>query len=85
MNDVIASFTTPLPATGISPATEMNVRIMRTQGGITAEFDGTAAVELYSINGAMIDKTVAYDSYTRDLNPGAYIIRINGKATKFIR
>lgn len=85
MNDVIASFTTPLPATSISPATEMNVRIMRTQGGITAEFDGTAAVELYSINGAMIEKTTAYGSYSRDLNPGAYIIRINGKATKFVR
>lgn len=85
MTDVIASFTTPLPATGIIPATEMDVRIMRTQSGITAEFDGSANVELYSINGAMIDKTVAYGSYTRDLNPGAYIIRINGKATKFIR
>ena len=85
MTDVIASFTTPLPATGIIPATEMDVRIIRTQSGITAEFNGSANVELYSINGAMIDKTVAYGSYTRDLNPGAYIIRINGKATKFIR
>ena len=84
MNDVIASFTTPLTATGFDQP-EMDVRIIRTQSGITAEFDGSANVELYSINGAMIDKTVAYGSYTRDLNPGAYIIRINGKATKFIR
>lgn len=84
MTDVIASFTTTIPGTGFDQP-EMNVRIMRTQGGITAEFDGSANVELYSINGAMIDKTVAYGSYTRDLNPGAYIIRINGKATKFIR
>ncbi len=85
MNDEIASFTTPIPATGISQATEMNVRIMRTQSGITAEFNGSASVELYNINGAMIDKTVANGSYSRDLNPGAYIIRINGKATKFVR
>lgn len=84
MTDVIASFTTTIPGTGFDQP-EMDVRIMRTQSGITAEFDGSANVELYSINGAMIDKTVAYGSYTRDLNPGAYIIRINGKATKFIR
>ena len=84
MTDVIASFTTTIPGTGFDQP-EMDVRIMRTQSGITAEFNGSANVELYSINGAMIDKTVAYGSYSRDLNPGAYIIRINGKATKFVR
>ena len=85
MTDVIASFTTPIPATGISEATEMSVRIMRTYEGITAVFDGNAVVELYSINGALIDKTNATGSYSRELNHGAYIIRINGKATKFVK
>ena len=84
MSDVISGFTTTIPVTGFEqPETEIN--ILRTPTGISVLFDGSANVELYSINGAMIDKTVAYDSYTRDLNPGAYIIRINGKATKFIR
>ena len=85
MTDVIASFTTPIPLTGISKATEMSVRIMRTPMGITAVFDGNAVVELYSINGALIDKTNATGSYSRELNHGAYIIRINGKATKFVK
>ena len=85
MNDEIASFTTPIPLTGISEATEMSVRIMRTYEGITAVFDGNAVVELYSINGALIDKTNATGSYSRELNHGAYIIRINGKATKFVK
>ena len=84
MSDVISGFTTTIPVTGFEqPETEIN--ILRTPTGISVLFDGSANVELYSINGAMIDKTVAYGSYTRDLNPGAYIIRINGKATKFIR
>ena len=85
MTDVIASFTTPIPATGMSEATEMSVRIMRTYEGITAVFDGNAVVELYSINGALIEKTNATGSYSRELNHGAYIIRINGKATKFVK
>lgn len=85
MTDVIASFTTPIPATGMSEATEMSVRIMRTYEGITTVFDGNAVVELYSINGALIDKTNATGSYSRELNHGAYIIRINGKATKFVK
>lgn len=84
MSDVISGFTTTIPVTGFEqPETEIN--ILRTPTGISVLFNGSANVELYSINGAMIDKTVAYGSYTRDLNPGAYIIRINGKATKFIR
>jgi len=85
MNDEIASFTTPLPATGISQTTEMSVRIMRTQMGVTAVFDGNADVELYNINGALIEKTNATGSYSRELNNGIYIIRINGVATKFIK
>ena len=85
MNNEIASFTTPLSGTGVSPITEMSVRILRTPMGITAVFDGNAVVELYSINGALIDKTNATGSYSRELNHGAYIIRINGKATKFVK
>ncbi len=85
MTDVIASFNTPIPATGMSEATEMSVRIMRTYEGITAVFDGNADVELYNINGALIEKTNVTGSYSRELKHGIYIIRINGVATKFIK
>lgn len=85
MTDEIASFTTPIPATAVDNTSEMNVRIMRTASGVTAVFDGNAAVELYNMNGALIEKTTANGSYSRDLSHGAYIIRINGISTKFVK
>jgi len=40
---------------------------------------------LYSINGMLIEKTKVSGTYSHDLNNGMYIIRVNGKATKFIK
>ena len=65
--------------------TNTSTRIMRTSSGIAVTFDGSANVELYNINGALIEKTKANGSYSRDLNNGVYIIRINGKSTKFVK
>lgn len=71
--------------TNINNEAEPNTRIMRTYSGIAAIFDGSASVELYSINGTLIDRVKANGSYSRDLEHGIYIIRINGKAIKFVR
>jgi len=60
-------------------------RIMRTASGIQVDLDGEAAIELYSINGMLIEKTKVSGTYSHDLNNGMYIIRVNGKATKFIK
>lgn len=84
MNDEIARFTTQI-ATAVNLAKDIKVVIMRTPSGIAATFDGNAVVELYSINGALIEKTKANGTYSRDLSHGAYVIRINGKSTKFIK
>jgi len=59
--------------------------IKHTATGIEVVLDGQATIEIYSINGMLIDKTNTNGSYTRDLKNGMYIIRINGKATKFIK
>jgi len=83
MNDVVDRFTTML-VTGLDNVTA-NARIMRTASGIQVELDGQSTVELYTMNGVMIDKTVVNGTYSHDLNNGAYILRINGKATKFIK
>ena len=64
---------------------EQTARIMRTSTGVEVVLDGQATIELYNINGMLIEKTNANGTYTRDLNNGVYIIRINGKATKFIK
>lgn len=64
---------------------EQTARIMRTSTGVEVVLDGQATIELYNINGMLIEKTNANGTYSRDLNNGVYIIRINGKATKFIK
>lgn len=64
---------------------EVSARIMRTMSGIEVQLDSEATVELYNMNGMIIDKVVTSGTYSHDLDNGVYIIRINGKATKFIK
>jgi hypothetical protein len=84
MNDEIARFTLQTTTSNSKNAEQM-VRIIPTVLGVQAIFVGEANIELYFINGLLIEKTIASGSYTRNLVQGAYIIRINGKATKFIK
>ena len=60
-------------------------RILRTSNGIEVQLDREANIELYTINGVMIDKVRVDGTYSRELNSGVYIIRIDGKATKFVK
>lgn len=83
MNDVIASFIVNV-ATGFDQP-EMRVDVLRTPTGIEVRFNGEAAVELYNMNGALLDKTRVSERYYHDLESGAYIIRVNGVSTKFVR
>ncbi len=64
---------------------EVTARIIRTHSGIEVVLDNEATVELYNMNGMLIDKAITSGTYSRDLKNGVYIIRINGKATKFIK
>ncbi|MHB9141937.1 MAG: T9SS type A sorting domain-containing protein [Paludibacter sp.] len=64
---------------------EQTARIMRTSTGVQVNIDGEAAIELYTINGMLIEKKNVNGTYSKDLNNGMYIIRINGKSTKFIK
>ncbi|HOH56057.1 MAG TPA: T9SS type A sorting domain-containing protein, partial [Paludibacteraceae bacterium] len=83
MNDTIQRFTTRLVTETEVPA--LAPRLMRTTTGIRVELTEPANIELYNINGSLIEKTKATGTYTRDLNNGIYIIRINGKSTKFVK
>lgn len=83
MNDVIAGFEKEVP-TGLNQVVT-EISLLRTPTGIVVEFDGQADIELYGINGQLIDKTRALNSYSRDLNRGTYIIRVNGASHKFVR
>lgn len=84
MDDEIARFVTAIPGTGVDEI-QVTARIMRTVSGIEVVLDGEANIELYSINGALLDKTVANRNYSKALNSGIYIIRVNGVSTKFVK
>lgn len=71
--------------TVVVPTAETSARIRTTATGIQVELTGKANIELYTINGVLLDKTIINGSYSRDLDNGMYIILINGKATKFIK
>jgi hypothetical protein len=60
-------------------------RIIRTVSGIEVILENESTIEVYNMNGMMIDKVTTSGTYTRDLNNGVYIIRINGQSTKFIK
>ena len=83
MNDVIARFKTEF-YTNVNDVS-MEARIMRTTTGVQVELEGEANIELYNMSGMMLDKVKANGTYSRNLDNGIYIIRINGKATKFIK
>lgn len=83
MNDVVARFTTML-TTNLDDI-KSSARIIRTMSGIEVQLNSEANIELYTINGVLIDKTRIEGTYARDLNNGIYIIRIDGKATKFVK
>ncbi len=83
-NNGLAGFELDMTTLGIEDVID-KTSVLRTSSGITVTFEGEGAIELYNINGRLIDKANAYNSYSRDLERGAYIIRVNGKAVKFVR
>jgi len=74
------SFTTKL-----ANAETTNTIILRNATGIVVPLSENSIIELYTMSGLLIEKTQANGSYSRELNDGMYIIRINGKSMKFIK
>lgn len=60
-------------------------RLKQTYYGIELELDEMSNIELYTINGVLIDKTRTDGVYSRELGKGMFIIRVNGQAQKFVR
>jgi hypothetical protein len=75
----------PFLSTGIDNGEITQSRILRTMSGVEVQLNREATIELYTINGVMMDKARVNGTYSRDLNSGVYIIRIDGKATKFVK
>jgi len=77
--------TLPFLTTEVDNAKATPARILRTSSGIEVQLDREANVELYTINGMLIDNARVNGTYSHNLNAGIYIIRIDGKATKFVK
>lgn len=84
MVDEINGFETNIPATGLK-GKPVALQIARTIDGISVRFDGPATVELFNVNGMLIDRANVTDVYSKNLSNGMYIIRINGESTKFVK
>ncbi|MFZ4723898.1 MAG: fibronectin type III domain-containing protein, partial [Paludibacter sp.] len=66
--------------------TELNAAVIaKTVSGIAVQLAGESNIELYNANGSLIEKTKTAGMYSRALNNGMYIIRVNGKASKFVK
>jgi len=79
------ALTVTTPTHAIIPEKD-TIKLSTTETGVAVQFAGEAAtIELYAINGILIDKAQAYQSYSRDLDKGVYVIRVNGWAIKFVR
>jgi len=71
--------------TKINEIEKPNVTIIHTASGVIVPLNGESTIELYTVNGLLIDKARAAGTYSHQLNNGMYIISVNGKATKFVK
>lgn len=68
---------------GISQATVTNARVYAAAGTITVESDAVSDIRIYSINGTPIYSANAQSARVQAA-PGAYIVTVDGKATKVL-
>ncbi|MCM1034206.1 MAG: family 10 glycosylhydrolase [Paludibacter sp.] len=62
-----------------------HVLISPTLDGFEVVFEGTKAVEVYTVNGLLIDRQMATDYYTHSLPQGLYIVRVGNAVHKFVK
>ncbi|MBP6934768.1 MAG: T9SS type A sorting domain-containing protein, partial [Paludibacteraceae bacterium] len=70
---------------GIDNVKTVKANLFSTADGLTAEFDGEATIEIFTVTGKLIEKAVANNVYNTALKAGAYLVRINGETFKFVK
>ena len=69
--------------TGIQSVVIDDVIVIGDRTALTVQFTGNATIELYTIQGALLNKTVATGIYNRaGLPAGIYVVKVNNKAYK---
>lgn len=59
--------------------------IEMTGEGIQLQFEGTANIEVYTVNGIMVEKTTATDNCHITLDKGLYLVKVNNNLHKVVR
>jgi hypothetical protein len=70
--------------TGLSTTKTASFNILRNGNNILIPLEGENTVELYAMNGQLIEKTRLTGSYSRTLNNGLYVVRVNGISGKIV-
>jgi hypothetical protein len=70
-------------STGLNGLTP-NLKIVGKNNTIDVKFDGSANIELYSLAGQLITKSISTNHFVQGVNQGIYLLRINGETHKVI-
>lgn len=82
-NSATAGFTATFQilTTGLH-TTSSGTRVFASNGNLTVNCPTNSSIEVYTLNGLKILKTVASSTFVKTLPKGNYIVKVNGKATK---
>lgn len=78
----IATFTKSI-STGIDQSS-IGLNLWASNGEVNADFNGTARVRLFSITGKLVNESVVNQHYSYKVNPGIYLVNINGTTRKIV-
>ncbi len=78
----VATFTTD-NTTGVNQ-TSNTIKVYPEKNTVNARFSGQAHIELYSITGQQLKSVVVNNEFSEKVNPGVYVLRVNGKAHKVL-
>jgi hypothetical protein len=75
--------TTPTSTTtGLSSLTIPGVKIITATNMLTVLNNGSMSIQLFSINGSLMDNANVTNQYTKQLPAGLYVLKVNGDTSK---
>lgn len=84
-NNYVLTFTTPVSWIGTNTdKMESSVKLSAVNGKISAQFEGEANIQLYSVSGQLLTSKIVSSQFVQDVAKGVYILSINGKAHKVL-
>lgn len=84
-NDIVSAWTNTPEPSGTGESALSPTKFAFAPHAFSITFEGSAAVEVYTAAGALIDATIATGTYTKgNLQVGVYIVKIDGIAKRII-